>query len=64
MMTIAAMAADALGKLLAKDFKRLFGSSHKEYAERLDSLAHVALECLAKSDALYHDSKQATIRWA
>src|SRR5918993_354678 len=55
MMTIAAMAADALGKLLAKDFKRLFGSSHKEYAERLDSLAHVALECLAKSDALYHD---------
>jgi hypothetical protein len=38
MMTIAAMAADALGKLLAKDFKRLFGSSHKEYAERLDEL--------------------------
>ncbi len=55
MMTIAAMAADALGRLLAKDFKRLFGSSHKEYAERLDSLARVALECLAKSDALYHD---------
>ena len=55
MMTIAPMAADALGRLLATDFKRLFGSSHKEYAERLDSLAHVALECLAKSDALHHD---------
>src|SRR5215210_7639442 len=55
MMTIAAMTADALGKLLAKDFRRTFGSSHKEYAERLDLIARVALECLGKSDALYHD---------
>src|SRR5215207_4244154 len=55
MMTIAAMTADTLGKLLAKDFRRTFGSSHKEYAERLDLIARVALECLGKSDALYHD---------
>src|SRR5215208_7149977 len=55
MITISAMAADALGKALAEDFRRLFGSSHVQAAERLDSIARVALECLGKSDALYHN---------
>ena len=55
MITISAMAADALGTALAQDFRRLFGSSHVQAAERLDSMAHVALECLGKSDALYHN---------
>src|SRR5215216_7589015 len=55
MITLSAMAADALGKALAEDFRRLFGSSHVQAAERLDSIARVALECLGKSDALYHN---------
>jgi hypothetical protein len=55
MMTMAAMAADALGQLLADDVKRLFGSAHHEHAEQLDAMARVALECLGKSDALYHN---------
>jgi hypothetical protein len=55
MITISAMAADALGTALAEDFRRLFGSSHVQAAERLDSMARVALECLGKSDALYHN---------
>src|SRR3712207_4811648 len=55
MMTMPAMAADELGKRLADDFRRLFGSSHRHEAERLDSIARVALECLGKSDALYHN---------
>ncbi len=55
MMTMPAMAADALGKHLAEDFRRLFGSSHEDKAERLDSAARIALECLSKSDALYHN---------
>jgi hypothetical protein len=55
MMTMPAMAADALGKHLAEDFRRLFGSSHEDKAERLDGAARIALECLSKSDALYHN---------
>jgi hypothetical protein len=55
MMTIPAIAADELGKHLADDFRRLFGSSHQDEAERLDGIARVALECLGKSDALYHN---------
>jgi len=55
MMMIPEMAADTLGKLLADDVRRLFGSSQHEHAERLDSIARIALECLGKSDALYHN---------
>src|SRR4051794_41068533 len=54
MITLAAMAADALGRLLSDDFRRTFGSAHQDRAERLDSMARVALECLGRSDALYH----------
>src|SRR3712207_2302771 len=55
MMTMPAMVADELGKHLADDFWRLFGSSHQDEAERLDGIARVALECIGKSDALYHN---------
>ena len=55
MMTMPAIAADELGKHLAEDFRRLFGSSHEDKAERLDGAARIALECLGKSDALYHN---------
>jgi hypothetical protein len=55
MMTMPELAADTLGKLLADDVRRLFGSSHHEHAERLDGIARIALECLGKSDALYHN---------
>ena len=55
MMNMVSMTADALGRLLAEDFKRTFGSAHQEHAERLDAISRVALECLGKSDALYHN---------
>ena len=55
MMNMVAMTADALGRLLHEDFKRTFGSAHQEHAERLDAISRVALECLGKSDALYHN---------
>ncbi|HEX2137701.1 MAG TPA: HD domain-containing protein [Microvirga sp.] len=54
MMTMVAMAADALGRTLAEDFRRNFGSAHLEHAERLDAISRIALECLGRSDALYH----------
>jgi hypothetical protein len=49
------MAADMLGKHLTEDFRRLFGSSRLDEAERLGEAARIALECLGKSDALYHN---------
>jgi hypothetical protein len=55
MMTMPAIMADELGKNLADDFRRLFGTSRKDEAERLDGIARIALECLGKSDALYHN---------
>jgi hypothetical protein len=53
--TITALAANKLGKFLAKDFRRVFGSAHDDMAERLGSLARSTIECLARSDALYHN---------
>jgi hypothetical protein len=53
--TIAAVAARKLGKFLSNDFRDIFGSSHHEDAERLGALARSAIECIARSDALYHN---------
>jgi hypothetical protein len=55
MMTMPAIMANELGRHIASDFRRLFGSSHQDKAERLDSAARMALECLGRSDALYHN---------
>jgi hypothetical protein len=54
MINMAAMAAHTLGQLLGEEFKNTFGSGHLERAERLASIARISLECLARSDALYH----------
>jgi hypothetical protein len=53
--TITAIAANKLGKFLAKDFRRIFGPAHDDVAERLGSLARSTIECLGRSDALYHN---------
>ncbi len=55
METIAATAAKKLGTFLADDFRDIFGPSHNEMAERLGSLARSSIECIARSDALYHN---------
>ena len=44
MQTMVAMVADALGRMLAEDFRRSFGSAHVEHAERLDAMARLAME--------------------
>jgi hypothetical protein len=53
--TITALAAKKLGTFLAKDFRRVFGSAQDDMAERLGSFARSTIECLARSDALYHN---------
>ena len=55
MKTITAIAAKHLGKFLAKDIRQLFGSAQQDRAERLGSLAQSTIECLGRSDALYHN---------
>jgi hypothetical protein len=55
MMTMPELGAHELERHLADDFRRLFGSSHEDKAERLGSAARIAIECLSKSDALYHN---------
>jgi hypothetical protein len=55
MISMPAIMADELGRQIGSDFRRLFGSSHQDKAERLGGAARMALECLGKSDALYHN---------
>ena len=55
MKPITALAANKLGEFLTKDFRRIFGPAHDDVAERLGSLARSTIECLARSDALYHN---------
>ena len=54
MDTIAAVAAKKLGRLLVKDFDEIFGSTHNDLAESLGALARITIECIGRSDALYH----------
>jgi hypothetical protein len=55
MKSMTATIAKSLGKFLMKDFVELFGSGHRDVAERLSALACNTIECLARSDALYHN---------
>ena len=55
MKSVTALAANKLGEFLTKDFRRIFGPVHDDVAERLGSLARSTIECLGRSDALYHN---------
>jgi hypothetical protein len=55
MITLAELAADALGSFLASDMKDRFGSSYARLAEVVPFAARLALECIGNSDALYHN---------
>jgi len=47
--------AEELGRHLASEFRRTFGSRHEPLAELLEGVARLAMECIAQSDALYHN---------
>jgi hypothetical protein len=55
MITLPALAAEALGSFLASDMKDRFGASHTRLAEVIPFAARLALECIGNSDALYHN---------
>ena len=54
MKTITAIAAKRLG-VSSEDIRQMFGSAQQDRAERLGSLAQSTMECLGRSDALYHN---------
>jgi hypothetical protein len=47
--------AEALGEFLASEMNRRFGASHPRLTELVPFAAQLALECIANSDALYHN---------
>jgi hypothetical protein len=55
MDSIAAVAAKRLSKLVADDFREIFGSAHSDLADGVGSLARITIECIGRSDALYHN---------
>ena len=55
MFTIPELAADALGSHLAEHMSRRFGSTDASLVEVVQSAARLSIDCIANSDALYHD---------
>ena len=49
------LSAEALGNFLATEMNRRCGSSHPRLTELVPFAAQLALECIANSDALYHN---------
>jgi hypothetical protein len=55
MMTLPELAANALEEFLRSFMRRLYGSSQAHLVEIVPTAAHMALECIGNSDALYHN---------
>jgi hypothetical protein len=55
MITVPELAADALSTFLTSNIQRRFGSSPGRLLESVPPIARIALECIANSDALYHN---------
>src|SRR5262245_51737713 len=55
MLTKSELSAEALGDFLAGEMNRRCGSSHPRLTELVPFAAQLALECIANSDALYHN---------
>lgn len=55
MKTIAELASDAVSSFLERHMRRRFGNSGAQFTEIVPAIARLALGCIGKSDALYHD---------
>jgi hypothetical protein len=55
MITVPGLAAEALGSFLATSMSRRFGSTNANLVEVIQSAAQLALDCIGRSDALYHN---------
>lgn len=55
MMTLPELAVDAMEDFLGSYVRRWFGSSQAHFVEIVTGAVRLALECIANSDALYHN---------
>jgi hypothetical protein len=55
MLNATALLADALGRHLAETYQRIYGGRSPEYGRILDGAGKLVIECIANSDALYHN---------
>ena len=55
MITVPGLAVEALGSFLTTSISRRFGSTNANLTEVIQSAARLALDCIANSDALYHN---------
>jgi hypothetical protein len=55
------VAAEALASFLAESIGRRFGSTNANLVEGIQSAAQLALDCIGKSDALYHTTMLVTL---
>ena len=55
MITVPELAADALSNFLGASIQRRYGSSPGRLLEIVPPIARIAIECIANSDALYHN---------
>jgi hypothetical protein len=52
---ITTLMADELGRHLAETYQRIYGGQKPEYGRILDGAGKLVIECIANSDALYHN---------
>ena len=53
--------ADALGRNLAKTYRRIYGDQEPRMAHALGEAARLVIERIANSDALYHDCEHTVL---
>jgi hypothetical protein len=55
-MNIASVLAVELGERLAANYSEIYGQMRPEFADLLRTMAHIGIERIANTDALYHDA--------
>jgi hypothetical protein len=61
MFNATVLLADALGRHLAETYRRIYGGQEPEYGRILDSAGKLVIECIANSDALYHNTNHTAL---
>jgi hypothetical protein len=61
MLNATSLLADALGRTLAKTYRRIYGDQEPHLAAGLNEAARLVIERIASSDALYHDCEHTAL---
>jgi hypothetical protein len=61
MLNTTSLLADALGRNLSGTFRQIYGDQEPRMASALEEAARLVIECIASSDALYHDCEHTAL---